>query len=275
MNADDDITVIRPPRGFELDVRELWAERELLFFFAARAVKIRYKQSLAGPGWAILQPVLGMIIFSLFFGQLAGLPTQGLPHPVFYYSGLVLWLFFASTVQGGSDALVANQALVGKVFFPRMFLPLSMALAAAVDLVIATLVCIPIFLLSGFTPSPLMVLAPLFALMAFAAGSGLALYLAGLNAKYRDVRFVVPFFVQVGLFASPVAFAISLVPKQWQDVYALNPMVGAIQGFRWCLTGVGQPSWSMLVLSSATTLLLLVFGVWYFQRVDTTIADIV
>jgi len=275
MNADEDITVIRPPRGFELDVRELWAERELLFFFAARAVKIRYKQSLAGPGWAILQPVLGMIIFSLFFGQLAGLPTQGLPHPVFYYSGLVLWLFFASTVQGGSDALVLNQALVGKVFFPRMFLPLSMALAAAVDLVIATLVCIPIFLLSGFTPSPLMVLAPLFVLMAFAAGSGLALYLAGLNAKYRDVRFVVPFFVQAGLFASPIAFSISLVPKQWQDVYALNPMVGAIQGFRWCLTGVGPPSWSMLGLSSATALVLLVFGVWYFQRVDTTIADIV
>ena len=275
VDNDEGVVVIRPARGFELDVRELWRERELLFFLAGRTIKVRYKQSLAGPGWAVLQPVLGMLIFSLFFGQLAGLPTQHLPYPVFYYSGLVLWLLFATTVTSGSDSIVSNQTLIGKVFFPRIFLPLSAGLAALVDLFVATLVCIPIFLISGYSPSPLMLLAPVFMLPALAAGSGLALIFGALNAKYRDVRFVVPFLVQAGLFASPLAYSTSLVPPGWRDVYALNPMVGSIEAFRWCLTGAAQPSWSMVGISAVVALLVLVFGVWYFQRTESNIADIV
>lgn len=267
--------VISPPGHFDLDLREFWAERELLYFLASRNVRVRYKQALAGPAWAVFQPLLSMVIFSLVFGKLAGLPADKLPFPVFYYSGLVIWTFFANGVTAGTSAIVDNQQLVSKIYFPRAFLPLSGPLASLVDLGVATTISIPLFAAFGHAPAltlPLLVF-PVF--VALVASSGVSLLLGALNAKYRDVRFAVPFLVQAGLFASPVAYATSLVPARWQLLYSLNPMVGVIDAFRWALTGSGGLPAGRLGVSAASATALLAFGAWYFQRVEGTIADVV
>ncbi len=259
----------------ELDLRELYEERELLGFFTWRNVSVRYKQSLAGPGWAILQPLLSMIIFTIVFGNLAQLPNDGIPYPVFYFTAFVVWIYFATTVAIGANSIVENQALVSKVYFPRIFLPISAALAGVLDLAIAMLVALPLVLAYGadIDVRTLLFIGPV--LVAVLAGTGLALFLGALNARYRDVRFVVPFLVQAGLFASPVAFSSSAVPDDLHTLYGLNPMAGAIEGFRWCVTGGGGVTLSMFLVSAASALVLFVFGAFYFQRSDTSIADVV
>lgn len=267
--------VIRPPGRLDLNLGEMWRERELLFFLTSRNVRVRYKQALAGPAWAVFQPLLTMVVFSLVFGKLAGLPSNGLPYPVFYYSGLVIWTFFANGVTAGTSAIVDNQQMVSKIYFPRAFLPLSGPLAALVDLGVATAICIPLFFVFGHPPAltaPLIVFPVVVALV---AASGVSLFLGALNAKYRDVRFTVPFLVQAGLFASPVAYATSLVPDQWRLPYSLNPMAGVIDAFRWALTGQGGVPFASLGVSAASALALLMLGAWYFQRVEGTIADVV
>ena len=267
--------VIRPPGRFDLDLPELWRERELLVFLASRTIRIRYKQALAGPAWAVFQPLLSMVVFSLVFGNLAKLPANGLPYPVFYYSGLVIWTFFANGITQGTSAIVDNQQMVSKIYFPRAFLPLSGPLASLVDLGVATVICIPLFFAFRHAPAlttPLVVIPTLVALV---AASGVSLLLGALNAKYRDVRFTVPFLVQAGLFASPVAYATSLVPERWRLLYSLNPMAGVIDGFRWALTGVGGVPFASLGVSAASAVLLLLVGAWYFSRVEGTIADVV
>jgi lipopolysaccharide transport system permease protein len=267
--------VITPPGRFNLDVGELWRERELLYFLAARSIKVRYKQTLAGPAWAVFQPLLSMVIFTIVFGHFAQLPSNGLPYPVFYYSGLVLWTYFANAVIAGAGAIVENQQLVSKVYFPRTFLPLTGPVASLVDLAVATVVCIPIFIAFGHPPAWTAPLALVGALVALVAASGVSLFLGALNAKYRDVRFTVPFLIQAGMFASPVAYATTLVPAQWRDLYALNPMVGAIETFRWALTGRGEAPLRLLAVSAVSALVMLAVGAWYFQRVEGTIADVV
>lgn len=267
--------VIRPPGRFDLDLREHWRERELLFFLASRNIRIRYKQALAGPAWAVFQPLLSMVVFSLVFGKLAKLPSNGLPYPVFYYSGLVIWTFFANGVTSGTSAIVDNQQMVSKIYFPRAFLPLSGPLAAAVDLGVATLICIPLFFAFGHSPALTAPLVVVPVAVALVAASGVSLFLGALNAKYRDVRFTVPFLVQAGLFASPVAYATTLVPERWRLLYSLNPMAGAIDGFRWALTGQGAVPFGSLGVSAASACALLIVGALYFQRVEGTIADVV
>jgi homopolymeric O-antigen transport system permease protein len=267
--------VIRPPGRFDLNLGELWRERELLFFLASRNIRIRYKQTLAGPAWAVFQPLLSMVVFSLVFGKLARLPSDGLPYPVFYYSGLVIWTFFANGVSAGASAIVDNQQMVSKIYFPRAFLPLSGPVAALVDLGVATVICIPLFFIFGHPPAlttPLIVVPTAVALV---AASGVSLLLGALNAKYRDVRFTVPFLIQAGMFASPVAYATSLVPDRWRLAYSLNPMAGVIDAFRWALTGQGGAPLASLGVSAASALVLLAVGSWYFQRVEGTIADVV
>lgn len=267
--------VIRPPGGWEFGLGELWRERELLFFLASRNIRVRYKQALAGPAWAVFQPLLTMVVFSVIFGRLAGLPADGLPYPVFYYSGLVIWIFFANGVTAGTSAIVDNQQMVSKIYFPRAFLPLSGPVAALVDLAVATTVCLPLFLICGFVPAATAPLLIFPALVALVAASGISLLLGALNAKYRDVRFTVPFLVQAGLFASPVAYSSSLVPERYQLLYSLNPMTGPIDGFRWALTGQGEPPLLSLGVSSLSALFLLALGAVYFQRVEGTLADVV
>jgi lipopolysaccharide transport system permease protein len=259
----------------ELGVRDLVEERELLGFFTWRNVSVRYKQSLAGPGWAILQPLLSMILFTIVFGNLAELPNSGIPYPVFYLTAFILWIYFATTVAVGSNSIVENQALVSKVYFPRIFLPMAAALAGVIDLAVATVVAVPIVLAYGADLDfrTLLFVGPV--LVAVLAGAGLALFLGALNARYRDVRFVVPFLVQAGLFVSPVAFSSSVIPDHLQTLYGLNPMAGAIEGFRWCVTGGGAATLSMFLVSAASASIMFILGVLYFQRSDTSIADVV
>jgi lipopolysaccharide transport system permease protein len=276
LNEDGSFSrTIRPPRGIELELRELWQQRELLGFFVWRNVSVRYKQSLAGPGWAILQPLVSMVIFTVVFGNLAGLPNDGIPYPVFYFTAFIVWTYFANAVTLGSSSIVENQAIVSKVYFPRIFLPTGAALAGLIDLAIAALIAVPLMLAYGVEVEPRILLFPAPVLVATLAGTGLALILGALNARYRDVRLIVPFLVQIGLYTSPVAFSSSVIPSGLHTLYGLNPMAGAIDGLRWCVTGSGGVTMPMFLVSAATASVLLIVGVGYFQRADTSIADVV
>jgi lipopolysaccharide transport system permease protein len=267
---------ITPPSGwFELPLGELWSYRELLYFIVWRDIKIRYKQTAIGAAWAVLQPFLTMLIFSLFFGKLAHVPSEGLPYPIFYYSALLPWMYFASALQGATNAIVENQRVITKVYFPRVALPLAAVLASLVDFGISFLMFAAMMIFYGIRPSAAIVWFPLFLLLALGTALGVGLWLSALNAIYRDVRYVVPFLIQFWMFASPVAYPSSLVPEKWRWVYGLNPMAGVIEGFRWSLTGHGDPPGMMLGASVAVVLLLFGAGLAYFQRMEATVADVV
>jgi len=270
------IQVITPPAGWlNIDLRELWNYRELLYFFVWRDVKVRYKQTAIGALWAILQPFLTMLIFSLFFGRLAHIPSNGLPYPVFYYSALLAWLYFASALQNATQTMVENQRLITKVYFPRLLLPLGAVTSGLVDIAFAFVVFLGMLVYYGIAPGRAMLLMPLFLLLAVLTALGVGLWLSALNAIYRDVRYVVPFLIQFWMFASPVAYPSSLVPERWRWLYGLNPMAGVVEGFRWSLTGYGQPPNLMIAISTAMVLLVLAGGVTYFRNMEGTIADVV
>ena len=267
---------IVPPRGwFDLDFKELWAARELLYFFVWRDVKIRYKQTAIGAAWAVLQPFMTMVVFSLFFGALAKIPSHGLPYPIFYYSALLPWMYFAGALQSATNVVVEQQRVITKVYFPRLVLPLSAVVGGLIDFAISFAVFLAMMLYYRIAPTPAILLFPCFLLLAVLTALGVGLWLSALNAIYRDVRYVLPFLVQFWLFASPVAYPSSLVPERWRWLYGLNPMAGVIEGFRWSLTGRGQPPSLLLVASTVMVLLLLGGGVAYFQRMEGTIADVV
>ena len=267
---------IVPPRGwFDLDFKELWAARELLYFFVWRDVKIRYKQTAIGAAWAVLQPFMTMVVFSLFFGSLAKIPSHGLPYPIFYYSALLPWMYFAGALQSATNVVVEQQRVITKVYFPRLVLPLSAVVGGLIDFAISFAVFLAMMLYYRIAPTPAILLFPCFLLLAVLTALGVGLWLSALNAIYRDVRYVLPFLVQFWLFASPVAYPSSLVPERWRWLYGLNPMAGVIEGFRWSLTGRGQPPSLLLLASTAMVLLLLGGGVAYFQRMEGTIADVV
>jgi lipopolysaccharide transport system permease protein len=267
---------IAPPSGWlNVDLRELWAARELLYFFVWRDIKVRYKQTVIGAAWAIIQPFMTMVVFSLFFGKLAKMPSHGLPYPVFYYSALLPWTYFAGALQQATSVVVDQQHVITKVYFPRLVLPLSAVTSGLLDFFISFLVFVGILAWYHIKPGPAMFLFPLFLLLAVLTALGVGLWLSTLNALYRDVRYVVPFLVQFWMFASPVAYPSSLVPERWRWLYGLNPMAGVIEGFRWSLTGHGQPPTLMLAASSAAVLLLVVGGMFFFHRMEGTIADVV
>jgi lipopolysaccharide transport system permease protein len=268
--------VIGPPDGFvQLNLQDLWEYRELLYFLVWRDVKVRYKQTVIGAGWAILQPFFTMVIFTLFFGQLAQLPSGGVPYPVFYYSALLPWMYFAQALSSATNTMVENQRIITKIYFPRLILPLAAVLSGLVDFSIAFTILIGLMWFYGIVPTLAVLLLPLFLLLSVATALGVGLWLSALNAIYRDVRYVIPFLVQSWMFASPVAYPSSLVPEGWRWLYALNPMAGVIEGFRWALTGQGQLSGSLLLASTGAVLLALLGGLLYFQRIEETIADVV
>lgn len=270
------VTIIRPKRGWwDLDLRELWEYRELLYFFVWRDVKVRYKQTVIGVAWAIIQPFMTMVVFSLFFGKLAKIPSHGLPYPIFYYSALLPWTYFANALQNATNAIISHQNLVKKVYFPRLILPLSAVLDALVDFAVAFLVLIGMMLFYGIVPTWKFLLLPAFLLLAVATALGVGLWLSALNAIYRDVRYAVPFLVQFWMFASPVAYPSSLVPERWQWLYGLNPMAGVIEGFRWALTGQGQPPGLLFGVSILAVLLILMGGLIYFRKMEGIVADLV
>lgn len=256
-----------------LHLRELWEYRELLYFLVWRDVKVRYKQTVVGILWAIIQPVMTMVVFSVFFGGLARMPSDGLPHPIFYYSAILPWSYFAQALTSTTNSMVENQRIITKIYFPRLILPLAAVVTGVVDFVVAFSVLLLMLAWYGITPTAAICLLPLFLALAVVTALGVGLWFAALNAMYRDVRYVMPFLIQFWMFASPVVYPSSLVPSSWQWLYGLNPMAGVIGGFRWALTGYGQPHLALLLASAAVMVLLLVAGVLYFQRVEETVVD--
>src|ERR1700720_3210700 len=274
--AEYPVVRIEGRRGWlALDLGELWAYRELLYFFVWRDIKVRYKQTIIGAAWAILQPVMAMLVFSLFFGRLAKIPSQGLPYPVFYYCALLPWMYFSTAMQGATNIVVENQRVITKIYFPRVVLPISSILSGLLDFAISFCVFLVLMAYYRRMPTSAVIWLPAFLLLAVLTALGVGLWLSALNALYRDVRYVVPFLVQFWLFASPVAYPSSLVPAKWRWLYGLNPMAGVIEGFRWALTGHGQPPGIMLAASSAAVILLVFSGLVYYHAVEGTIADVV
>ncbi len=258
-----------------LDLAELWAYRELLYFFVWRDIKVRYKQTAIGAAWAVLQPVMTMLVFSLFFGRLARIPSQGLPYPVFYYCALLPWMYFSTAMQGATNIVVDQQRVITKIYFPRVVLPIAAVLSGLLDFAISFVVFLAIMVYYRIVPTAAIIWLPGFTLLAILTALGVGLWLSALNALYRDVRYVLPFLVQFWMFASPVAYPSSLVPEKWRWLYGLNPMAGVIEGFRWALTGHGQPPGILLATSSAAVLLLVLSGLVYFHAMEGTIADVV
>ncbi len=265
---------IEPPSGlFELRFREVWAYRELLYFFVWRDVKIRYKQTAIGVFWVVLQPVLNMLVFTLFFGRLAKLPSDGLPYPVFYFAALVPWTYFSYALQMTTNVVVDNQRLITKVYFPRLILPISAALSGLVDFSIGFVVLAIFTVAYGIRPTLAALCLPALLLLAVFTALGVGLWLSALNALYRDVKYVIPFLMQFWMFASPVAYPSSLVPVRWRWLYGLNPMAGIIDGFRWAITGRGQAPGLLLLASSAMVALVVLGGLFFFNRMEATVAD--
>jgi lipopolysaccharide transport system permease protein len=262
------------PGWVAINFAELWQYRELLFFQALRDIKVRYKQTLLGAAWAILQPVLTMVVFSIFFGNLAGVPSDGVPYPVFALAALVPWQLFTYALTQSSNSLVDNAQVLSKVYFPRLIIPLASVLAGLIDFAIACVVLVGMMLYYEIVPGWGILTLPFFTLLAIAAALAAGLWLSALNVKYRDVRYTIPFLAQFWLFVTPVAYSSSLVPEKWQAIYGINPMAGVVDGFRWALLGKTPPGPILLVSMGATALLLL-GGLFYFRRMEKTFADIV
>jgi lipopolysaccharide transport system permease protein len=273
------IVRITPPSGWwAIPFGELWEYRELVYFFVWRDIKIRYKQTVIGAAWAVLQPFLTMLVFWLFFGTLAHIPSQGLPYPIFYYSALLPWMYFAASLQNATNTIVENQRVITKVYFPRLALPISAVFSGLVDFAISFLMFVAMMAYYHIHPTLAVLWMPVFLLMAVLTALGMGLWLSALNAIYRDVRYVVPFLVQFWMFASPVVYPSSLVSARWPKwawLYGLNPMVGVIEGFRWSIAGTGDPPGRLALISAGVVLVVLLSGLAYFQRMETTIADVV
>lgn len=267
--------VLRASRGWvSINWRELWEYRELLYFLVWRDLKVRYKQTIVGASWAIIQPVCMMIVFSVVFGKLAKLPSQGLPYPVFNYSALLPWQFFAKALTEASTSLVMNERIIGKVYFPRILVPTAVTMAGLVDFLIAFVVLVVLMVYYGITPTWAIFLTPVFLLVTIITALGLAFWLSALDVEFRDVRYTLPFLTQLWFFATPIAYSSAeLVPERWQTLYGLNPMVGVVEGFRWSLLGTPAPNFAMLGVSAATVVVIFVGGVMFFRRMERTLAD--
>jgi lipopolysaccharide transport system permease protein len=267
---------IGPTRGWRsLRLGELWQARDLLYFLTLSNIQVRYKQTLLGASWAIIQPFFTMVVFSLFFGRLAGMPSDGIPYPIFSFAALVPWTFFANGLAQSSDSVVRLANTVKRVYFPRLVIPLSSIMSGLVDFAIAFVVLLAMMPWFGITPTVHVVWLPAFLLLAIVTALGASFFLAALNVEYRDVRYVVPFLIQCWLFATPIAYPSSLLPEPWRTVYGLNPMAGVIEGFRWALLGTGDAPGPMLAVSTVIAVLLFVAGTLYFRRVERTFADVV
>lgn len=275
--SNSPLVTIQPSRGWvPLKISELWEYRELLFFLTWRDIQVRYKQTALGAAWAIIQPFLTMVVFSLFFGRLAGVPSDGIPYPIFSYAALLPWTFFADGLTKSSNSLVNSANLIRKIYFPRLVVPISSVVSGLPDFLLAFLVLIGMMLYYGIFPSLASLLwLPFFLLMAFVISLGVGMWLSALNAEYRDIRYIVPFLTQFWMFATPVAYPASLLSEPWRTVYGLNPMVGVVEGFRWALLGSGNPPGLMTLVSSVVAILILVSGMYYFRRMERTFADVV
>lgn len=269
-------TLVRPrPVGWLATraLSEVWRYRELLYFLAWRDVKVRYKQTALGVAWAILQPLFMMLTFSIFFGRLAGIPSDGVPYPLFALAGLLPWQFFSYALTESSNSVVANQRLVTKVYFPRLVIPLASVLSGLVDFAVSLVLLLLVMLLFGYLPAVTAPLALPFVLLGMLTALGVGLWLAALNVRYRDVRYTLPFLTQIWMLATPLAYPSSLVPEQWRPLLGLNPMAGVVEGFRWALLGSSSAPGPLVGVSALVACALLVSGVWYFRHAERTFAD--
>lgn len=276
LRHDDVLLRIEPSRGWvSLRLREIWRYRELLYFLTWRDIKVRYKQTVLGASWAILQPFLTMVVFTLFFGGLANIGSDGVPYPIFSYAALVPWTFFANSLNQAANSLVSSANLITKVYFPRLIIPVATVLSGVVDFSLAFLVLIGMMLFYGISPTVAVFWLPAFLLLAFATALGVGLWLAAINAQFRDVRYVMPFIVQFWLFISPVIYPASEIPEAWRSLYAVNPMVGVIEGFRWALLGTTTAPGPMILVSGIVAAVTLVSGSFYFRRLERVFADLI
>jgi lipopolysaccharide transport system permease protein len=276
MSATIATLVLEPSKVLvRLNLRDVWAYRELLYFLIWRDVKVRYKQTVLGAAWAILQPVLTMVVFSVFFGRLAKMPSDGVPYPVFAFTALLPWQLFAYSLTAASNSLVGSQHLITKVYFPRLVIPLSAVLAGLVDFGIAFVVLVGLMWYYGIVPTAAAAVLPLFVLLAVATALAVGLWLSSLNVKYRDVRHTLPFLTQFWLFATPVAYPSSLVPETWRWLLGLNPMAGVVEGFRWALLGTSAGTGQVLAVSVVAVAALLIGGLMYFRQMERSFADLV
>jgi lipopolysaccharide transport system permease protein len=267
---------IRPSSGWRsLDLRELWRYRELLWFLALRDIQLRYKQTALGVAWAVIQPLFTMVVFTIFFGRLAKVPSDGIPYPLFVLVALLPWQLFAYALTQSSNSLVNEQRLITKVYFPRLIVPLASVISGVADFAVAFVLVLGMMAWYGVAPSWNMLAVPLLVLFALATALAVGLWLAALNVQYRDVKYIIPFLTQIWMFASPVAYPSSLVPEAYRPIYGLNPMAGVIEGFRWALLGLGEPPTALVAVSALTVLALLVGGMYYFRRLERQFADIV
>lgn len=274
--VDRHLVVIEPTRKlFDLELRELWAYRELVYFMVLRDITTRYKQTALGVGWAVLQPLLTMLIFTLVFAYVARIQTPGVPYPLFAFAALVPWTYFAQAVSRTGFGLVRDSSLISKVYFPRLIIPLAAVVTPLVDLALAFLMLAALMIWFQVLPSVNVVFLPVFIVMAFTAAAAIGLWLSALNVRYRDVGHIIPFIVQVGLFATPVAYAANLVPEQWHWLYAINPMVCVVEGFRWALLGTAPPTLEMIGMALLSIALLLPTGLLYFRATERTFADVI
>jgi len=266
---------IEPSSGFHpVNAGEVWRYRELLYFLAWRDIKVRYKQTVLGAAWAVLQPLLTMAVFAIFLGRLAHVPSDGLPYPLFSFAGLVPWTYFATAVSTGAASVVGSQHLISKVYFPRLLVPLAAAATPLVDFAISLATLTAMLAWYHVTPTAAVVWLPLFTLLALATAFAVSLWLSALMVAYRDVRYLVPFFMQFWMFATPVAYPASLVPAKWRVLYGLNPMTGVVEGFRWALAGGPAPG-PIVIASALAVAVLLVSGLYFFRRLEGTFADVI
>ncbi len=280
MNRDDNNSYPRihvaPTRGWtSLKLTEIWQHRELLGIFVWRDLKVRYRQTVIGVSWAIVQPFLTMVIFSVFFGHLAHIPSEGIPYPIFSYAALVPWTFFANSTSQASNSLVNSADMIKKIYFPRVTIPLASVLAGSIDFCLAFIVLLGMMLLYGFVPTANTLWLPVFVILAMATTAGVSLWLSAMNVQFRDVRYMFPFILQAWLFATPVAYPSSLLSEPWRTLYGLNPMVGVVEGFRWALLGTDAPAELMVLASFLVSTFLLVGGAYYFHRMERVFADII
>lgn len=268
------VFVTRPSRGLaSLNLRELWAYRELAYFLAWRDIKVRYKQTAIGVAWVVLQPLAMMAVFSLFFGRLAKIPSDGVPYPVFVFSALLPWQLFSRTISESTTSLITDQRLITKVYFPRIIVPVSTIIAAMVDFCITACLFLALMLIHGITPGPEVLWLPLFVLLLLVSSMGVGFWLSALNVEYRDVMYTVPFLNQFLFFLTPVVYPSSLLPEQWRILYGVNPVAGVVEGFRWCLLGVGDGLSPMTALSAIVAVSLFVSGIIWFRSRERMFAD--
>lgn len=272
----EEVIILRPTRGWAaLNLRDLWRFRELAFFLTWRDVIVRYKQTVLGAGWAILQPLINMVVLSVIFGNFAKMPTEGIPRPVFTFAALLPWGLFSKALSDAGRSMLSNRSMITKVYFPRLIIPLSSVLGGVVDFSIQFVILLGMMLFYQIYPTSAVWTLPLFLLLALVTALGFGLWISSLNVMYRDVNYVLPFLTQLWLLVTPVAYSAGVVPEQWRFLYALNPMVGVVEGFRWALLGAETPPGPNLIISSVIAVLVLVTGMFYFRRMERTFADMV